>query len=121
MTTNLTKGQLLNYHRQLQQMYSSGDVLIYLLRSRIQEFNREFGIRIQTLQKEEFELAAKFYVTEKKPDGKGGEVDVLVFAKTEDGKPTRNYQPREGADIKEFERLYNEFKSSPVTSLMLLK
>ncbi len=114
---NFLKGQLLNYHEQLQQM--QGNVVEMLLFSRIREFYNEYGIRIETLMKERFELLCKYHETELKKDEQGNEYPSLVWEENDKGQKVR-YKIREGMTYEEFQQAYQQWAGSPLGNTLTL-
>ena len=117
---NITKGQLISYHEQLKQMGKSGDVLLFLLKSRINDFFNEYGITINTLLKERFELVAKYHETEILKTDEGKEYPSLIWAVDDKGKKTGSYKQREGVNMEDFQKDMSAWSASKITEGLVI-
>lgn len=75
----MKKGQLFSYHNEIQEWIHTGSVLCVFNRSRINDFYKEYGLRLNTLFKEVSQHQELFYQME----GEGEKRTV----KREEGKP----------------------------------
>ena len=62
----MLNGQLLNYHNELTKWAQAGSVLQYLLRSKINEFYNEYGVRIQSLNDKIVAMQKQYFVHDDK-------------------------------------------------------
>lgn len=84
----MTNGQLFQLAEQLNELH--GSILGILLKSRIQEFNKNNGLRIQTLYERVAKLQREYFVVDEKDNIKrigeeGKQTNLLKVGKTMDG------------------------------------
>jgi len=77
----MNKGTILSYHRDIQ---TFNPTIAFLLRSKIQEFYKEYGIRIQTIEKFINGLQHEYFVIEENQIKMEDKKPVMKEGKSQD-------------------------------------
>lgn len=97
----MTNGLLLQYHAEINQLQNS--VIMLLLKGRVADFYKEYGIRINTILEKKTALQKDYFVFEGESIKKEGE--------GKDAKPIM----LEGKTYEEFIGKYNELMNEPIS------
>jgi hypothetical protein len=135
MIKQITKGQLLNFHNELQNLH--GSVTEILLESKIHDFEKKYGVRIQSIIDRIQRLEEKYFVIDNpdKPTRKvkyitetvEKEITIkkyfgLVKKKVKQTVPTGKNIPvlLSGMQMKDYEKELFGFLGEPVTSNLMM-
>jgi len=104
--TNITNGQLLRWHNELKQLSDVNSIFYQFNRSKIQEFYRQNGIRIDSLFRKTEELRKEYFVIE---EGQIKQIDV-------DGKKEPVMLPEKSKE--DFTKKYQELMEGQVSIIL---
>lgn len=102
----MTNGLLLQFHQEINQLQNS--VIMFLLKGRLADFYKEYGIRINTILEKKTGLQKEYFVFEGegiKKEGEGNESKPVML---------------EGKTYAEFMEKYTALMNEPVSKPLVL-
>jgi hypothetical protein len=103
----MKKGTIYAYHQQIQTWEKTGNILAYFHRGKIQEFYKEYGLRINTIYDEVLELQKEYFENE----DTGNEVII----KLQDNKPIL----KAGKAQQDYNKAMTELMNMQISNLRL--
>lgn len=109
MNTTLPNGVLLNFYLQHLQLENSNPFLCFLLRGRLNDYVREYGIRTKTVLDKKKEIEKKYFKHDEKEN-------IMFEGEGDEKKPILN----EGMTIEDFSKEMDEYLNATGRNIVTL-